>query len=156
MFTTNDFIPTAYSHNIESGEFLDCTQYCFGKILGKRTIKFRQIHQSVLPNCKTITKLTFAKRKYRYFSFDLLLKETKKISNENQKFLSESKSTCLPKRLSFYNRHTKYVPTVRNCFIRNMASDEFHEFRKVLNPEMNAYFTKASSPVWVREVLAEV
>jgi diphosphomevalonate decarboxylase len=22
MFTTNDFIPTAYSHNIESGEFL--------------------------------------------------------------------------------------------------------------------------------------
>jgi hypothetical protein len=34
-------------------------------------------------------------------------------------------------------------------------SDEFHEFGKVLNPEMtNAYFTKASLlAVWVQECL---
>jgi hypothetical protein len=39
------------------------------------------------------------------------------------------------------------------------SSDELHEFRKVLNPEMtDAYFYQKHlcSPVWVREVLAEV
>jgi diphosphomevalonate decarboxylase len=50
MLTTKDFIPTAYSHNIESGEFLWSTkQYCFGKILGKKDNQIPQIHQSVLP-----------------------------------------------------------------------------------------------------------
>jgi diphosphomevalonate decarboxylase len=51
MFTTNDFIPTAYSHNIEGGEFLWTapSNIALVKYWGKRTIKFRQIHQSVLP-----------------------------------------------------------------------------------------------------------
>jgi hypothetical protein len=43
---------------------------------------------------------------------------------------------------------TKYVPHSSGIAssVRNGGfSDEFHEFRKVLNPEMtNAYFTKAS------------
>jgi diphosphomevalonate decarboxylase len=41
-----------------------------------------------LNNCKTITKLALLKRKYRYFSFDLLLKEKpKEISNRKSKVL---------------------------------------------------------------------
>jgi diphosphomevalonate decarboxylase len=71
--------------------------------------------------------------------------------------LSESKSTCLPKDYHFTIDTQNTFPHSSGIASSGMAaSDEFHEFRKVLNPEMNAYFTKASSPVWVREVLAEV
>jgi diphosphomevalonate decarboxylase len=90
MFTTNDFIPTAYSHNIESGEFLwTANNIALVKYWGKGQSNSANPSVSfTLNNCKTITKLTFAKKKkYRYFSFDLLLKEKKKISSQNQKFL---------------------------------------------------------------------
>jgi diphosphomevalonate decarboxylase len=53
-----------YSHNIEGGEF-DCTkQYCFGKILGKKDnqIPANPSVSFTLNNCKTITKLAFAKK----------------------------------------------------------------------------------------------
>jgi hypothetical protein len=69
MFTTNDFIPTAYSHNIEVASSSGLHQaICFGKILGKRTIKFRKsISQFTLNNCKTITKLAFKESTDTFF-----------------------------------------------------------------------------------------
>jgi diphosphomevalonate decarboxylase len=70
MFTTNDFIPT-YSHNIEGGEFLWTapSNIALVKYWGKdNQIPANPSVSFTLNNCKTITKLTFAKkRKYRYF-----------------------------------------------------------------------------------------
>jgi hypothetical protein len=87
-------------------------------------------------------------------SFDLLLKENQKKAN--QKVLGANRNLLAFPKDYHFTIDTKYVPT--GCFfsIRNGGfSDEFHEFRKVLNPEMtNAYFQKhLYSPVWVRECL---
>jgi diphosphomevalonate decarboxylase len=80
----------------------------------------------------------------------LFLKENqKKISSQNQKFL-ERIEIYLPflKTIILQSTHKIRSPQFWNCFfsIRNGGfSDELHEFRKVLNPEMtDAYFTKAS------------
>jgi diphosphomevalonate decarboxylase len=67
---------------------------------------------------------------------------------------------AFPKDYHFTIDTQNTFPQFWNCFfgIRNGGfSDEFHEFEKVLNPEMtNAYLPKASLlAVWVR-VLAEV
>jgi diphosphomevalonate decarboxylase len=66
MFTTNDFIPTAYSHNIESGEFLWTAPSNIALV--KYWEKDNQIPANpsvsfTLNNCKTITKLTLLKKK---------------------------------------------------------------------------------------------
>jgi diphosphomevalonate decarboxylase len=65
MFTTNDFIPTAYSHNIESGEFLWTAPSNIALV--KYGEKDNQIPANpsvfTLNNCKTITKLTLLKKK---------------------------------------------------------------------------------------------
>jgi hypothetical protein len=69
-------------------------------------------------------------------------KKPKKISSRKSKVLERIENLAFPKRLSFYNRHT-IRSQFWNCFsIRNGSfSDELHEFRKVLNPEMtDAYF----------------
>jgi mevalonate pyrophosphate decarboxylase len=85
-----------------------------------------------LNNCKTITKLTFAKKK-NTDTFPLIC--FKKFQAENQKFLERIEIYLLSKRLSFYNRHTKYVPTQFELLLRHQEwrlCDEFHEFGKVL------------------------
>jgi diphosphomevalonate decarboxylase len=65
MFTTNDFIPTAYSHNIESGEFLWTapSNIALVKYWGKGQSNENPSVSFTLNNCKTITKLTFAKKR---------------------------------------------------------------------------------------------
>jgi hypothetical protein len=73
------------------------------------------------------------KRKYRYFSFDLLLKENqKKISNRKSKFLEESKSTCLSKDYHF-TIDTKYVPHSSELLLQASgmaACDDFMSLEK--------------------------
>jgi hypothetical protein len=89
----------------------------------------------------------------------LLLKENqKKISSRKSKVLGANRNLLAFLKTIILQSTQNTFPQFWNCFIRNGSSDELHEFRKVLNPEMtDAYFYQKHlcSPVWVREVLAE-
>jgi diphosphomevalonate decarboxylase len=78
MFTTNDFIPTAYSHNIEGGEFLTAPSNIALVKYWKGQSNSANPSVITLNNCKTITKLVFAKKESTDFSFDLFLKENQR------------------------------------------------------------------------------
>jgi hypothetical protein len=91
----------------------------------------------------------------------LLLKENqRRFQAENPKVLGANRNLlAFLKDYHFTIDTQNTFPTVLNCFfsIRNGSfSDELHEFRKY-NPEMTIILPKhLYSPVWVREVLAEV
>jgi diphosphomevalonate decarboxylase len=104
-----------------------------------------------LNNCKTITKLAFAKKESTdTFSFDLFLKENqKKISNQKSKVLGANRNLlAFPKDYHFTIDTQNTFPTVQELLLQHQEwqfSDELHEFRKVLNPEMtDAILQKAS------------
>ena len=69
MLTTNDFIPTKYSQIIESGNFQWSapSNIALVKYWGKKDnqIPANPSVSFTLNNCKTITKLAFAKKPFR-------------------------------------------------------------------------------------------
>jgi diphosphomevalonate decarboxylase len=165
MLTTNDFIPKAYSHNIESGEFQWSapSNIALVKYWGKKDnqIPANPSVSFTLNNCKTITKLAFAKKDSSTsiavtngkFSFDLL-------------FEGKPKEDFKPKIQKFLERIEIYLPFLKeyhftidtqNTFphssgIASSASGmaalaiNLMSIEKVLNPEMtDAYFYQKTS-----------
>jgi diphosphomevalonate decarboxylase len=165
MFTTNDFIPKTYSHNIESGEFLWTapSNIALVKYWGKKDnqIPANPSVSFTLNNCKTITKLTFAKKDIsttlnpsnNTFSFDLLFegKPKEDFKPKIQKFL-ERIEIYLP-----FLKDYHFIIDTQNTFphssgIASSASGmaalamNFMSLEKVLNPEMtDAYFYQKAS-----------
>ncbi|SEA63025.1 diphosphomevalonate decarboxylase [Flavobacterium gillisiae] len=165
MLTTNDFIPKAYSHNIESGEFQWSapSNIALVKYWGKKDnqIPANPSVSFTLNNCKTITKLAFAKKDSSTpltvingkFSFDLL-------------FEGKPKEDFKPKIQKFLERIEIYLPFLKdyhftidteNTFphssgIASSASGmaalamNLMSIEKALNPEMtDAYFYQKAS-----------
>ncbi len=164
MFSANDFIPTPYSHSIESGNFQwsSPSNIALVKYWGK---KDKQIPANpsvsfTLNNCKTITKLAFDKRTIstaldvtNNFSFDLL-------------FEGKPKEDFKPKIQQFFERVLVYLPFLKdyhftidtqNTFphssgIASSASGmaalamNLMSLEKALNPEMTEdyFYQKAS------------
>ena len=175
MFSANDFIPSSYSQSIEKGNFqwsspsnIALVKY-WGKIDSDPSLKGEQAKQIpanpsisfTLNNCKTITKLAFAKKNTSSalsvtdssFSFDLL-------------FEGKPKEDFKPKIQQFFERVLVYLPFLkdyhftidtRNTFphssgIASSASGmaalamNLMSLEKVLNPEMTEdyFYQKAS------------
>jgi diphosphomevalonate decarboxylase len=164
MFSANDFIPSPYTISIESGNFQwsSPSNIALVKYWGK---KDKQIPANpsvsfTLNNCKTITKLAFAKRTISTaldvtndFSFDLL-------------FEGKPKEDFKPKIQQFFERVLVYLPFLedyhftidtQNTFphssgIASSASGmaalamNLMSLEKVLNPEMTEdyFYQKAS------------
>ena len=165
MLTTNDFIPTKYSHTIESGNFQWSapSNIALVKYWGKKDnqIPANPSVSFTLNNCKTITKLAFAKKNTSTalstskndFSFDLL-------------FEGQPKEDFKPKIQKFLERIEIYLPFLKeyhftidtqNTFphssgIASSASGmaalamNFMSLEKALNPEMtdDYFYQKAS------------
>ncbi|MBX9886345.1 MAG: diphosphomevalonate decarboxylase [Flavobacteriaceae bacterium] len=101
MLTTNDFIPAPYSHNLDKGQFQWSapSNIALVKYWGKKEnqIPANPSVSFTLNNCKTITKLAFAKKDNSTllntdsdsFSFDLLFegKPKEDFKPKIQKFL---------------------------------------------------------------------
>jgi diphosphomevalonate decarboxylase len=165
MLTTNDFIPKAYSHNIESGEFQWSapSNIALVKYWGKKDnqIPANPSVSFTLNNCKTTTKLAFAKKQTSTplsatdsgFSFDLL-------------FEGKPKEDFKPKIQKFLERIEIYMPFLKdyhftidtqNTFphssgIASSASGmaalamNLMSVEKALHPEMTeAYFYQKAS-----------
>lgn len=158
MLTANDFIPKAYSQTIESGSFQWSapSNIALVKYWGKKDnqIPANPSVSFTLNNCKTITKLAFAKKENKEdFSFDLL-------------FEGKPKEDFKPKILKFLERIEIYLPFLKkyhftidtqNTFphssgIASSASGmaalamNLMSLEKVLNPEMTeAYFYQKAS-----------
>ncbi|CAM2839339.1 diphosphomevalonate/mevalonate 3,5-bisphosphate decarboxylase family protein [Flavobacterium frigoris] len=165
MLTTNDFIPQAYSHNIESGEFQWSapSNIALVKYWGKKDnqIPANPSVSFTLNNCKTITTLAFAKKDSSTpltitngkFSFDLF-------------FEGKPKEDFKPKIQKFLERIEIYLPFLKeyhftidtqNTFphssgIASSASGmaalamNLMSIEKALNPEMtDAYFYQKAS-----------
>ncbi|TRX23962.1 diphosphomevalonate/mevalonate 3,5-bisphosphate decarboxylase family protein [Flavobacterium franklandianum] len=158
MFSANDFIPSPYSHSIETGKFQwsSPSNIALVKYWGK---KDKQIPANpsvsfTLNNCKTITKLAFAKKQNQdTFSFDLL-------------FEGKPKEDFKPKIQQFFERVLVYLPFLKkyqftidtqNTFphssgIASSASGiaalamNLMSLEKALNPEMTEdyFYQKAS------------
>ncbi|UQD55882.1 diphosphomevalonate/mevalonate 3,5-bisphosphate decarboxylase family protein [Flavobacterium sp. K5-23] len=158
MFSTNDFIPTKYSQSIESGnsQWSAPSNIALVKYWGKKDnqIPANPSVSFTLKNCKTITKLAFAKKeKQDHFSFDLL-------------FEGKPKEDFKPKIQKFLERIEVYLPFLKeyhftidtqNTFphssgIASSASGmaalamNFMSLEKELNPEMSEdyFYQKAS------------
>jgi len=105
MLSANDFIPSKYSHSVEKGIFQwsSPSNIALVKYWGK---KDKQIPANpsvsfTLNNCKTITKLAFAKKQSQEtFSFDLL-------------FEGKAKDDFKPKIQQFFERILVYLPFLR-------------------------------------------
>ena len=105
MFTATDFIPTNYSKTLEKGNFQwsSPSNIALVKYWGK---KEKQIPANpsvsfTLNNCKTITKLAFAKKDTQdTFSFDLL-------------FEGKPKEDFKPKIEQFFERVLVYLPFLK-------------------------------------------
>ena len=105
MFTATDFIPTNYSKTLEKGNFQwsSPSNIALVKYWGK---KDKQIPANpsvsfTLNNCKTITKLAFAKKDTQdTFSFDLL-------------FEGKPKEDFKPKIQQFFERVLVYLPFLK-------------------------------------------
>jgi hypothetical protein len=85
------------------------------KYWGKKTTKSNPSVSFTLNNCKTITKLAFAKRSFdfaqhwfRLFSFDLLLPTQRRFQTEDSKIFRKNWSLFHFKRVSFYNWYREY------------------------------------------------
>ncbi|HQE34458.1 MAG TPA: diphosphomevalonate decarboxylase, partial [Flavobacterium alvei] len=158
MFSANDFIPTAYSHSIEKGNFewSSPSNIALVKYWGKKDsqIPANPSVSFTLNNCKTITKLAFDKKQNQdTFSFDLL-------------FEGKPKEDFKPKIQQFFERVLVYLPFLKdyhftidtqNTFphssgIASSASGmaalamNLMSLEKVLNPEMSDdyFYHKAS------------
>ncbi|RVT79546.1 diphosphomevalonate decarboxylase [Flavobacterium sufflavum] len=113
MFTANDFIPTPYTQSIESGQFQWSapSNIALVKYWGKKDnqIPANPSVSFTLNNCKTITKLTFAKKHIstppigteNKFSFDLL-------------FEGKPKEDFKPKIQKFFERIESYLPFLKD------------------------------------------
>ncbi len=161
MFSESDFIPTKYSRAIETGKFewSSPSNIALVKYWGKKDGQGQQIPANpsvsfTLNNCKTITKLAFAKKQNDgKFSFDLL-------------FEGKPKEDFKPKIQQFFERVLIYLPFLKdyhftidtqNTFphssgIASSASGmaalamNLMSLEKVLNPEMTeAYFYQKAS-----------
>lgn len=165
MLTTKDFIPEQYSNTIEEGAFQWSapSNIALVKYWGKKDhqIPANPSVSFTLNNCKTITKLAFAKKDIstplnaanNTFSFDLL-------------FEGKPKEDFKPKIQKFLERIEVYLPFLKdyhftidtkNTFphssgIASSASGmaalamNFMSLEKVLNPTMTAdyFYQKAS------------
>jgi diphosphomevalonate decarboxylase len=112
MLTANDFIPAPYSHTLESGQFewSAPSNIALVKYWGKKDnqIPANPSVSFTLNNCKTITKLAFAKRNISTnlgtdsdsFSFDLL-------------FEGKPKEEFKPKIQKFLERIEIYIPFLK-------------------------------------------
>ncbi|WP_367773222.1 diphosphomevalonate decarboxylase [Flavobacterium sp. WC2421] len=158
MLTTNDFIPTKYSHTIESGNFQWSapSNIALVKYWGKKDnqIPANPSVSFTLNNCKTITKLAFAKKENQdTFSFDLLFegKPKEDFKPKIQKFL-ERIEVYLPFLKSYH-----FTIDTQNTFphssgIASSASGmaalamNLMSLEKVLNPAMTEeyFYQKAS------------
>ena len=113
MSTLNDFIPKPYSHTLESGEFQWSapSNIALVKYWGKKDnqIPANPSVSFTLNNCKTITKLAFAKKHLSTkritssdsFSFDLL-------------FEGQPKEDFKPKIQKFLERIEVYLPFLKD------------------------------------------
>jgi diphosphomevalonate decarboxylase len=158
MFTANDFIPKKYSQSVEQGNFQWSapSNIALVKYWGKKDnqIPANPSVSFTLNNCKTITKLAFAKKQSDgKFSFDLL-------------FEGKPKEDFKPKIQKFLERIEIYLPFLKdyhftidteNTFphssgIASSASGmaalamNLMSLEKVLNPEMtdDYFYQKAS------------
>ncbi|SHM05739.1 diphosphomevalonate/mevalonate 3,5-bisphosphate decarboxylase family protein [Flavobacterium xinjiangense] len=158
MFTANDFIPKKYSQSIEQGNFQWSapSNIALVKYWGKKDnqIPANPSVSFTLDNCKTITKLAFAKKENDgKFSFDLL-------------FEGQPKEDFKPKIQKFLERIEIYLPFLKdyhftidteNTFphssgIASSASGmaalamNLMSLEKALNPEMTEeyFYQKAS------------
>ncbi|MFV5687108.1 diphosphomevalonate/mevalonate 3,5-bisphosphate decarboxylase family protein [Flavobacterium sp. ZT3R25] len=158
MISANDFIPSKYTHSIEKGNFQWSapSNIALVKYWGKKDnqIPANPSVSFTLNNCKTITKLAFAKKQNDgTFSFDLL-------------FEGKPKEDFKPKIQKFLERIEIYLPFLKdyhftidteNTFphssgIASSASGmaalamNLMSLEKVLNPEMtSAYFYQKAS-----------
>ncbi|RTY88053.1 diphosphomevalonate/mevalonate 3,5-bisphosphate decarboxylase family protein [Flavobacterium sp. RSP15] len=165
MISANDFIPSKYTHSIEEGNFQWSapSNIALVKYWGKKDnqIPANPSVSFTLNNCKTITKLTFAKKNIspelnvtgNNFSFDLL-------------FEGQPKEDFKPKIQKFLERIEIYLPFLKdyhftidteNTFphssgIASSASGmaalamNLMSLEKALNPEMTKeyFYQKAS------------
>lgn len=158
MFSANDFVPTKYSQSIEQGSFQWSapSNIALVKYWGKKDnqIPANPSVSFTLNNCKTITKLAFAKKENQdLFSFDLL-------------FEGKPKEDFKPKIQKFLERTEPYLPFLKdyhftidtqNTFphssgIASSASGmaalaiNLMSLEKTLNPQMtdDYFFRKAS------------
>ncbi|MET0760363.1 MAG: diphosphomevalonate decarboxylase [Flavobacterium sp.] len=158
MISANDFIPLKYSHSVEKGSFQWSapSNIALVKYWGKKDnqIPANPSVSFTLKNCKTITKLVFAKKVNEgNFSFDLL-------------FEGKPKEDFKPKIQKFLERIEPYLPFLKeyhftidtqNTFphssgIASSASGmaalsmNLMSLEKELNPEMNDdyFYQKAS------------
>ena len=158
MFSANDFIPSPYNHSIEKGNFQwsSPSNIALVKYWGKKDsqIPANPSVSFTLNNCKTITKLAFAKKQDQdTFSFDLL-------------FEGKPKEDFKPKIQQFFGRVLVYLPFLKdyhftidtqNTFphssgIASSASGmaalamNLMSLEKALNPEMTEdYFSQKAS-----------
>jgi diphosphomevalonate decarboxylase len=164
MTSTNDFIPSSYSHSIEKGSFSWSapSNIALVKYWGKKDnqIPANPSLSFTLNQCKTITTLSFAKKHFdelsvtdSEFSFDLL-------------FEGKPKEDFKPKIQKFFERIAIYLPFLKkyhftidtqNTFphssgIASSASGmaalalNLMSLEKALNPEMtDEYFYKKAS-----------
>ena len=111
MFTANDFIPKAYSQNIEEGSFtwsapsnIAIVKY-WGKIEGDSPqIPANPSVSFTLNHCKTITTIAFSKKGNQdSFSFDLL-------------FEGKPKEEFKPKIQKFFERIAIYMPFLKEYY----------------------------------------
>jgi len=106
MITANDFIPSTYTHSIEKGNFQWSapSNIALVKYWGKKDnqIPANPSVSFTLNNCKTITKLAFAKKENDgKFSFDLL-------------FEGKPKEDFKPKIQKFLERIEIYLPFLKD------------------------------------------
>ena len=158
MITANEFIPSHYTQSVESGFFQWSapSNIALVKYWGKKDnqIPANPSVSFTLNNCKTITKLAFAKKdNHASFSFDLL-------------FEGQTKEDFKPKIQKFLERIEIYLPFLKdyhftidteNTFphssgIASSASGmaalamNFMSLEKALNPEMTEdYFHQKAS-----------
>ncbi|MFV5693925.1 diphosphomevalonate/mevalonate 3,5-bisphosphate decarboxylase family protein [Flavobacterium sp. LB3P122] len=158
MISVNDFIPSKYTHSVEEGNFQWSapSNIALVKYWGKKDnqIPANPSVSFTLNNCKTITKLAFAKKQNDgTFSFDLL-------------FEGKPKEDFKPKIQKFLERIEVYLPFLKdyhftidteNTFphssgIASSASGmaalamNLMSLEKVLNPKMtSAYFYQKAS-----------
>jgi diphosphomevalonate decarboxylase len=158
MTSTNDFIPSGYSHSLEKGSFSWSapSNIALVKYWGKKDnqIPANPSVSFTLNQCKTITKLDFVKKQTSgNFAFDLL-------------FEGKPKEDFKPKIQKFFERIAVYLPFLKeyhftidtkNTFphssgIASSASGiaalalNLMSLEKALNPEMkDDYFYKKAS-----------
>ena len=113
MFTAKDFIPSNYTHTVESGKFQWSapSNIALVKYWGKKDnqIPANPSVSFTLNNCKTVTKLAFAKKESAIslnatandFSFDLL-------------FEGKPKEDFKPKIQKFLERIEIYLPFIKD------------------------------------------